>query len=133
GAIQTGLVHIFQKRLGRSGELQNAVEVGLMLSHQLQRGRTQQQFERLNMDVAVSDQSLPGTAVPGFLFRRFAARASLWTDGKRGSEGFPRRSRFPARSSPYAARPFAILWQGEGSPSNARPLGFLCTRCLVSS
>src|ERR1019366_1451725 len=66
GAIQTGLVHIFQKRLGRSGELENAVEIGLMLSHQLQRGRAQHQLERLNMDVAVSDQSLPGTSVPGF-------------------------------------------------------------------
>ena len=54
--IQPDLVHVFQKRFGRTGELQDPIKIGLLLLHQFEGRRAQQEFERLDMNVAVGDQ-----------------------------------------------------------------------------
>lgn len=54
--IQPDRVHVFQKGFRRAGELQDLIKIGLMLFHQLEGRWVQQEFERLDVDVAVGDQ-----------------------------------------------------------------------------
>ena len=54
--IQPNLVHVFQKGFGGAGKLQYPIEIGPMLFHQLEGRWVKQEFERLNMNVAVGDQ-----------------------------------------------------------------------------
>jgi len=82
-----------------------------MLFHQLEGRWVQQEFERLNMDVAVGDQGTGLWILSGIL------------------EPATTLFKVPAELPPQAATPFVILWQVEVSTSKACTLGLLCTKC----
>jgi len=143
--IQPDLVHVFQKRFGRTGELQDPIKIGLLLLHQFEGRRAQQEFERLDMNVAVGDQgtcpvlsdrsclvglvwyrerpqypptrilSRPASAVAEAKYRRGMGKTLLMPPNS--SRPFAPGLRRCAELVPQAAWPFVILWQVEVSTS----------------
>src|SRR5271157_1563450 len=60
--VQPDLVHVFQKGFGRAGELQDPIEIGLMLFHQLEGCGTQHELERLEMGIRFTQVATSGCA-----------------------------------------------------------------------